>query len=243
MASEQDEFRREYKSFLQDIQKILDEGKLPDALRDLTTVYENPNLPEAERREIEHLLDQLAGTVIYSPQSFLERPYVVQSGDTLDKIAERCSVPALLLARINGIDPQQLQPGQEIKILRGPFAAVISLDKHELMLKLQGGYYAGRFSVGVGTDCPTLEGAYSVIDKTPRPIYRGPDGVNFPADDPRNPFGKHWIGLNDRIGLHGTTDESSVGRNGSRGVLLLKNRDIDDLFGILSIGSQVVIRK
>jgi hypothetical protein len=240
---EQEEFLAQYKSFIQSIQKMLDEGKLPEALNKLTAVYEFPNLPDLQRREVEHLLDQLAGTVIYSRQHCLEKPYIVQSGDTLDKIAERCGVPALLLARINGIEAQQLQPGQELKTLRGPFTAVVSLDKHELMLKLQGGYYAGRFPIGVGTDCLKLEGTYTVQEKTPRPIYHGPDGSSFSAEDGRNPLGKFWIGLGDRIGLHGTIDETGIGRDDNRGAICLKDRDIDDLFGILSVGSQVLIRR
>jgi hypothetical protein len=240
---EQDEFLTQYQSFIQGMQKMLEEGKLPEALNKLTAVYEFPNLPDSQRKEVEHLLDQLAGTVIYSRQHCLEKPYIVRSGDTLDQIAERCGVPALLLARINGIEPQQLQPGQELKTLRGPFTAVISLDKHELMLKLQGGYYAGRFPIGVGTDCPKLEGTYTVREKTPRPIYHGPDGSSFSAEDGRNPLGKFWIGLGDRIGLHGTIDETGIGRDDNRGAICLKDRDIDDIFGILSVGSQVVIRR
>ena len=243
-ALSQDEFREKYLSFIQHTQKMLEDGKLSEALNELTTVYELPTLPEPQKREVEQLLDQLAGTVIYSRQNYLEKPYLVQPGDTLEQIAERCGVPALLLARINGIDPQQLQPGKELKVLRGPFTAVVSLDKRELTLKLQGGYYAGRFPIGIGADCPKLEGTYTVLEKTPRPIYRGPDGVNFSADDGRNPLGKYWIGLGERLGLHGTIDESNVGRDdNNRGTICLKDRDIDDLFGILSVGSQVVIRR
>lgn len=245
VAAAPDTFRANYLSFIKQVQAMLDEGRLPEALQSLTKFYEWPDVPEAERREVEQLLDQLAGTVIYSRKTFdgMEPLYTVRPGDTLDSIATSCNVPALLLARINGIEPQQLQPGQSLKILRGPFTAEISLDRHELTVKLQGGYYAGRFPIGVGVDCPKLEGTYTVQEKTPRPIYRGPDGVNYPGDDRQNPLGKFWIGLTDRIGLHGTIDETSIGRDGSRGTICLKDRDIDDLFAILSVGSQVVIRR
>jgi LysM repeat protein len=239
----QDAFRDNYLSYIQHVQQILDDDKLAEALQSLTSFYELPNLPEPQRREVEQLLDQLAGTVIYSRQSYLEPLYTVQPSDTLDSIADRCGVPALLLARINGVAPQQLQPGQSLKVLRGPFTAVVSLNKHEMLLKLQGGYYAGRFPVGVGTDCPKLEGTYTVQVKTQRPIYHGPDGINFSADDGRNPLGKFWIGLGDRIGLHGVIDEAGVGRDDNRGTICLKDRDINDVFGILSVGSRVVIQR
>jgi hypothetical protein len=245
VAAGPENFRANYLSFIKQVQTTLDEGRLPEALQSLTKFYEWPDVPDAERGEVEQLLDQLAGTVIYSKKTFdgMEPLYTVRQGDTLDSIANSCNVPALLLARINGLDPQQLQPGQSLKLLRGPFTAVISLDRHELTLKLEGGYYAGRFPIGIGVDCSKLEGTYNVHDKTPRPIYRGPDGVNYAGDDRQNPLGKYWIGLTDRIGLHGTIDETSIGRDDGRGTICLKNRDIDDLFGILSVGSQVVIRR
>ena len=55
----------------------------------------------------------MAAKVIYSREHLLENAYLVQAGDTLDSIADRYGVPALLLARINGIrDPQNLSPGK-----------------------------------------------------------------------------------------------------------------------------------
>ena len=73
---------------------------------------------------ITEVLDAMAAKVIYSREDLLERHYGVQPGDTLDSIAEHYQVPALLLARINGIrDPQNLRPGKELKVLKGPFNA------------------------------------------------------------------------------------------------------------------------
>jgi LysM repeat protein len=240
----QEEFRKQYQGVVKEIEKVLDAGKLPEALQSLTRIYERQDLPNPQRREIEQLLDQLAGTVIYSPQSYLNQPYSVQPGDTLDSIAQRCNLPSLLLARINGIDPQQpLRPDQSLKILHGPFSAVVNLERHELMLKLDGGYYAGRFPIAVGTDVPQLEGSYTVREKTQKPIYRAADGTSVVYGDQRNPLGKYWIGLGDRIGLHGTPNENSIGQDVSYGVISLKDRDIDDLYGILSVGSQVIIRR
>ena len=84
-------------------------GRKADAHRLLSTLYGKPEVPSDMMRDIIGWLDQMAGTVIYSRQHLLERPYVVRPGDTLDRIAEGYNVPATLLARINGIrDPQSL---------------------------------------------------------------------------------------------------------------------------------------
>lgn len=181
--------------------------------------------------------------MIYSRKHLLEPPYIVQPGETLDQIAQKYNVPATLLARINGIrDPYHLEPGRELKVVRGPFSALIHLEKHELTLMVQG-RYAGRFAIGVGCDQPKLEGTYTVLEKTLYPAYRGPDGVTVSGGDPRNPLGKFWIGLSENVGVHGTIDPQNVGRDDSRGTICLGDRDIDDLFGILSIGSRVVIQR
>ncbi len=209
----------------------------------LSSLYDNPDLPQAQARQVTELLDQLAGTVIYSRQHFLEQPYIVRPGDTLEQIAEQYNVPGLLLGRINGIgDGQQLEPGRELKVVRGPFGAVVHLEKHELTLTLEG-RYAGRFPIGVGCDRPKLEGEYIVREKTANPVYQGPGGVNVPGGDSHNPLGKFWIGLGNGVGLHGTVDPQNIGRDDNRGTICLGERDIDDLFGILSVGSRVVIRR
>lgn len=232
-----------FNAFMEAVQARLDQGRLAEAHLALSTLYDNPDLPAPLARQVTQLLDQLAGTVIYSRGHYLEPAYHVRPGETLEQIAEGYQVPWLLLARINGIaDPEQLQAGQELKVVRGPFSAVIHLERFELTLILNG-RYAGRFAIGVGGDAPELLGAYTVREKITNPAYYGLDGSNIAADDPRNPLGEFLLDLGDGVALHGTDDPSKVGRLSERGIICLAPRDIDDLFGILSIGSQVVIER
>ena len=236
-------FQNTFIEFINSVQKNLDEGRLTEAHLALSSLYSNPNLPDAQARQLTELLDQLAGTVIYSRQNLLEQPYVVRPGDTLDHIAKSYDVSPILLARINGIrDPHQLEAGQQLKVLHGPFNAVIRLEKHELSLSVDG-RYAGRFPIGIGCDQPKLEGEYTVREKNLNPDYHGPGGMTIPGGDPRNPLGKFWIGLSDNVGLHGTVDPTNIGRDDNRGTICLGERDIDDLYGILSVGSKVKIQR
>jgi hypothetical protein len=231
-----------FAEFMQAVQKKLDEGRLSEAHLVLSSLYDNPDLPQAQARQLAEMLDQLAGTVIYSRQHFLEQPYIVRPGDTLDQIADKYNVPAILLARINGIrDPQNLPPGRELKVLRGPFSALVDLNKLELTLMLKG-RYAGRFPIGVGTDHPRLEGTYIVREKKAAPAYESANGMAAHSD-PRNPLGKFWIDLGSQIGIHGTNDPRSIGRSDNRGSICLADRDIEDVFGILSVGSRVVVQR
>lgn len=204
----------------------------------LSQRYNAPNVSPTEASTMERLLDQLAGTVVYSSQSFLEAPYEVLTTDTLQSIADRYNVPTGLLAKINGLDPNvPLRPGQQIKVVRGPFEAIVDLDRYELTLLLEDGRYAGRFTIGVGPEIQK-EGTFWVTDKA--------DLSAQAANDPalaNGSRGTRWIGLGERMGLHGTNLPVSLGRPVNEGCISLRQRDIEDLYDILSVGSKVTIRR
>ncbi|MGA2035837.1 MAG: L,D-transpeptidase family protein [Thermoguttaceae bacterium] len=235
-------FQARLDAVMRTVQARLDEGRLADAHLALSSLFGDPALPPEHVRQITGLLDQMAATVIYSRQHLLEPPYHVRVGDTLESIAAGYDVPWQVLARINGIrDPQNLRPGRELKIVRGPFSAQVDLNHLELTLMLKG-RYAGRFPIGIGMDHPKLEGTYVVVEKTPNPPYNGPRGV-LPPDDPANPLGKLWIGLGDQVGIHGTNNPQGIGRADNHGSICLSDRDIEDVYGILSVGSRVIIQR
>ncbi len=245
----QDEADQAFERLIDQMYQELDAGRIAEAHEVLSPLYFQPGLTPQQSKQITDLLDQLAGTVIYSRQSLLEPPYVVRPGDTLQSIAERYDVPPALIANINGIrDPRGPQPGQELKVVRGPFHAIIDLADYEMTLML-GRLYAGRFRITVGRDQPNLEGTYVVADKGVGPTYYGPDGATFDEHDPRNPLGNLWLGLGERVGqatrlgIHGTSDPQNIGRDAPRGNIGLDQRDIEDVYGILSVGSRVVIQR
>ncbi len=227
---------------LEQVRHELDAGRLSEAHYQLSRWYDDPNLTPPEQQHLTELLDQLAGTVIYSTQNLIEPACEVQPGETLERIAERYNVPWQLLAKINGIDdPNSLRPGERLKVVRGPFSAVVSLDKRTLTLMLNNAY-AGRFPIGVGQDFPPPEGQYFVNEKLVDPIYYGP-GRTIERGDPANPLGRRWLGLGGQIGIHGTNDPRTIGQTGVPGSISLADRDVDDVFDILSEGSKVVIRR
>ena len=75
------------------------------------------------------------------------------------------------------------------------------------------------------------------------PIPTAADGRTMAAADPNNPLGEHWIGLGDRVGIHGTNDPRSIGGRGQHGSIALGPDDIRHVYDILTIGSTVVIRQ
>jgi len=234
--------RGEFQAFMQAVNASLAAGKLSDAQLHLSTFYNRPGLSPAEAEQVTALLDQLAGTVIYSKQHLLEPPYRTLPGDTLQKISQDYGVSAELLGKINGLrEGQPLTPGTELKVLRGPFEAVVDLQRYELTMFLKG-RYAGRFRIGVGRDYPPPAGAFAVCEKQLNPMFYGPDRT-IDAGDPANPLGKRLLNLGQQVAIHGTNNPQGVGRADGRGSIFLSDREIDDVFDILSVGSTVTIRR
>jgi lipoprotein-anchoring transpeptidase ErfK/SrfK len=231
-----------FEEFMQAVQRDLDGGRFREAHRALSRWHADSRLSEEHRRRILGLLDQVAGLVVYSREHHLAEPHVVKPGETPETIAASYDVPWELLAKVNGIpEAASLTPGQVLKVVRGPFRAIIDLDDHELTLMLDD-LYAGRFPIRVGQDEPQLEGNFEVRSKMHDPAYQGPAGT-FHARDPNNPFGDRKLDLDGRIAIHGTNAPQDVGKSGGPGTISLRQEDVAHVYDILSVGSRVVIRR
>lgn len=222
------------------IQEKLDQNQLTAALKMLSEWYDDPRLTPEQSEQVTELLDQLAGTVIYSRQHLLIEAHVVQPGDTLEGIAKLYRISWQLLGKINGLnDPRQIRAGDRLKVVPGPFEALVDVQKFRLTLVMQG-MYAGRFTIGTGRENSTPRGDFEVLKKVVNPSWPSPRG-EIPHGDPANPLGGRWIDLGGGIGIHGTNDPSSIGKSLSEGCVRLAPHDIEDVFDILTEGSRVTI--
>src|SRR5262249_39722583 len=90
---------------------------------------------------------------------------IVKQGETLETIAKEYNVPWQLLAKINGVPAaDQVRAGQQLKVLRGPFSAVVDLRRKELTLEVDG-RYAGAFPVTLPRGASVGEGQWLVEQK------------------------------------------------------------------------------
>jgi lipoprotein-anchoring transpeptidase ErfK/SrfK len=224
-----------------EIQMLLDRREAVAALESASRWFDDPSLsPEADKAVMD-LLDRLAGEVIYSRNHLLEKPHTVGQGESLAMIAAKYGVTPELLIKINGIaDPLYLPPGTQLKVVKGPFDALIDKDRRRLTLFLDG-LYAGSFAIGLGRERHIAEDYYSVRGKAIDPPYQGPD-VAMSPEDPNNPLGERWIELGGGLGIHGTNDPQNYLSEGGRGMIRLSPGDAYDVFDILTVGSQVIIR-
>lgn len=214
-------------------------GKIVEAHQALSKLYwQQPDL----RSSVQERIDLTAKALYFSPQPHLQEPYVVQPGDQLRKIASKYHVSWQYLARLNRTDPKRLREGQKLKVINGPFGAVVTLRDFELTLHL-GGQYVRSYPCCIGKNNSTPTGKFKVLNKVTNPQYTDPDGKVFSGTDPKNPLGSHWLDLGDSYGIHGTIEPDSIGKAESRGCVRMLNADVNEVYDLLEAGAEVIIRQ
>ena len=206
-----------------------------------------------QRAQIKNYLDGINRRLFFSRAPSPDADiYTMQPGEVLGDIVKRYDKPFYfthLLERINGIaDPRRIQVNQRIKIPKGDFSALVDKSAHRMTLFLNG-HYVKEYPISVGAlDTPTPAGKFTVAnDKNVNPRWTSPDdGRTYKHGDPRNILGTRWIGFVDTLefnglGIHGTADESTIGKDISKGCVRMRNADVEEVFGMLMPGNTVTI--
>ena len=203
-------------------------SRYAEALTALSVWYDDPSLGLEESHRLEDHLGQLAGTVIYSQENLLLPPHVVASGETLPAIAAPLGVSWQLLAKINGVaDPMQLVPGEHLKLIRGPFDAIVSVSRRRLSIQV-GGAYAGSFPVVVGRQfLPRVGSSLQVAE-----IRRATAATD-----------RSGVILSDGLMIEAADDPALVPDDAAPASLILSARDLAELTDILGPGSSVLVRQ
>ncbi len=224
---------------LRKAEDFLKSDQILEAHQEMSEIYWKH--PE-HRHLIQKQIDETAAIIFTTPERQFAEPHFVDYGETLGSIAKKYDVPWQYLARLNRVDPEDLQAGQQLKVVQGPFGAVVDLDEFCLTVHAHG-WYVHCYPIGTGAEDGTQTGEFKVEEKLENPTWYNPDGGVVDADDPENPLGEFWLGLGNHIGIHGTIDHDSIGKAVSRGCIHLNDGDIDEVFALLNVGSKVIIRR
>lgn len=126
--------------------------------------------------------------------------------------------------------------GEEAKIVINIPSTTLYLYQGEELIKVY------RITVG-RIDAPTPIGNFKVINKRIKPTWYPTDGRNPIPPGPNNELGTRWIGINKpHYGIHGTIKPREIEKATSDGCVRLKNKDIEELYPLISLTAPVEIR-
>jgi lipoprotein-anchoring transpeptidase ErfK/SrfK len=110
---------------------------------------------------------------------------------------------------------------------RATYSITINVRNHSLTLFKDNKVFK-TYPVAVGKgSTPTPNGVFRIINKQ----------VN-----PGGPYGARWMGLSVKgVGIHGTDTPDLIGKPVSHGCIRMYNKDVVELFNLVSVGTVVKI--
>ena len=129
--------------------------------------------------------------------------------------------------------------------------AVLIVDRGSFQLTLYKNLKKAKtygIAVGqVGLDTPV--GLYTIQNKAVNPAWHVPNsawagdlaGKVIAGDDPSNPIKARWMGIYDGVGVHGTSDDASIGSAASHGCIRMHVPDVEELYDQVPVGAPIYI--
>ncbi len=172
----------------------------------------------------------------------------IAAGDLISKLAKQYGCTQEYILKVNGIDkPELLRIGREIWVLKNPaFELIIFKRNNSAVLTLNNQFFK-RYTIGVGKAESVPSGTYAIRGKIKKPAYQASESGEGSAGNPQNLLGTRWIALEATgatpeakgFGLHGTWNESTLGRQVDVGRIRFRNADIEELCTLLIDGTPV----
>jgi len=194
-----------------------------DAALDLSTGQVDPTPSHAGVRVKDHKLAKAVERTLLDPgakNTVKVRTAVVQPKVTTEQLADK--YPSVIIVN------------------RGAFQ--LTLYKHLKPAKTYG------IAVGqVGLETPA--GLYHIENKAVNPAWHVPNsawagslaGQVIPAGDPGNPIKARWMGIYAGAGIHGTSEDGSIGSAASHGCIRMHIPDVEELYDQVEVGAPVYI--
>ncbi len=187
-------------------------------------------------------LDNLNIRILFSPvltpDSFI---YEVQKADTLTKLSKKFNTTTELISKTNNLKDSNLRVGRKLKITKAKFSVIVDKSQNILTLKSDQDIFK-TYRVSTGKNSCTPVGTFKVTNKLIDPPWYPSGGGMIPAKDPKNVLGSRWLGLSKQgYGIHGTIEPESIGKSVTEGCVRMKNSDVEELYSILPVGTEVVV--
>jgi len=166
--------------------------------------------------------------------------YEIEPGDTLSKIAKRFGTTVELIKASNSLESDIIHAHSKLKVSKVIYKILIDKSQNLLTLLSENGIVK-VYTVSTGEDNSTPVGTFKIVNRIKDPPWHTKGNV-IPAESPDNILGSRWLGLSkESYGIHGTVDPESVGRQTTDGCIRMLNAEVEELFAIVSTGTEVTI--
>ncbi|MBM3333461.1 L,D-transpeptidase family protein [Candidatus Sumerlaeota bacterium] len=198
------------------------------------------------RAKVEDVLGRVNTQILFLQHLLLpgDQLYEVKSGDALERIARRLGVDQGLVQVVNRIDnPLKLRPGDRLKIPKVSFSIEVNIADNTLTLFSEGRFFK-KYRVRTGKNPgQTPTGDFSIEEKMKNPRWEDRDtGKVYAAGDPENELGTRWLRFNRRdLGIHGTIHPETIGQYASKGCIGMLKEDVEQLYDLVPVRTQVRI--
>lgn len=220
--------------------KFTEEGKFLEAKKTyekLLTEYPDSNLVKDAKVKLDNLNIKILFSPIPTEDCIF---YEVKPGDALEKIARNFGTTVELIMKSNSLANTIIRPKMKLKISNAKYSILVDKSQNILMLKANDEILK-TYTVSTGANNSTPIGTYKIKNKLINPIWYKAGAAVQPGS-PENILGSRWLGLDIAgYGIHGTTDETTIGRHITEGCVRMKNSDVEELYFIVPIGTEVTI--
>ena len=191
--------------------------------------------------QVKELISKINIEVIFSPIiDECSQIYIVKPKDALSKIAKKYNTTVNLIKRSNNLSTDIIMPGQELKVNTCKFSLVVDKSLNLLFLK-RNDEVIKTYIVSTGENSSTPVGSFKIVNKLVDPVWYKTGAVIMP-DSPENILGARWLGINQEgYGIHGTTLPQELGMQVTLGCVRMRNDQVEELYDLISIGTEVII--
>jgi len=154
---------------------------------------------------------------------------MLKTEDQIKRLAALTGVMLMAAAEAFAQDKSAAQSARKI---------IVSIPDRKLAV-LEYGKVIRIFPTAVGAPkSPSPSGSFKIVQRLAEPTWYSKGKIV--AHGKACPIGTRWLGLSVKgYGIHGTNNPSSIGHNASHGCIRLRNRDVEELFGMVSVGDDV----
>ena len=228
------------RALFEQAQGLVKQGELvkaKEAYREI--VMDSPDFENIAgvQQDLENLNMRILFSNVVTPKT---AEHVVQTGDTLGKIAKKYATTVELIKKSNNLQNDVIRVGQKLRVWTGSFNIYVDKSQNILMVK-DGDEVLKVYNVSTGSNNSTPVGKYTITTRLVDPVWFN-KGIVLPPESPQNVLGTRWLGFDlPGYGIHGTIDPEAIGQQVTAGCVRMRNEDVEELYSFIPVGTEVTI--